>query len=162
MIKYLMTVLNSCNYRSFRKNSLKTQKFIKCGCIVFNESLDEIILVLNNYSFNNNLNKWGLPKGFRENNETYADCAMRELYEECGLKVKIINNMPKIKINNTYYFILKVKKNLNNHRLFPIDKKEIKYAKWIKIVNLKKINLNRETEIFRSRNFNIIKNILHD
>lgn len=157
-----MTVLHSNKYKNFQKKCLRTQKFIKCGCIVFNDSLDQIILVLNNYTFDNNLNKWGLPKGFRENNETYADCAMRELFEECGLKLKIINNMPKIKINNTYYFILKIKKNLNNHRLFPIDKKEIKYAKWIKIKDLNTLNLNRETEIFKSRNFNLLKKILLD
>ena len=156
-----MTVKNLYNddYKNFKR---KKRRFIKCGCIVFNDTLDQLILVLNNYSFEKKTNKWGLPKGFREDHETYADCAMRELFEESGLKLRINNNMPKIKINNTYYFILKIKKNLNNHRLEPIDKKEIKYAKWVNIKDLKNLNLNRETEIFSLRNFNLIKSILEN
>lgn len=41
------------------------------------------------------LNKWDLPKGKIEKEETVADCAIREVEEECGISgVKIINPLP--------------------------------------------------------------------
>jgi ADP-ribose pyrophosphatase YjhB (NUDIX family) len=105
--------------------------------------------------------KWGLPKGHRDGNETYADCAKRELFEECGLKLKITNKMAKIKINNTYYFPIKIKKNLYNHLLKPNDNKEIDCAKWIKINELKGLTMNRETQIFLARKLQEAKKIVY-
>ena len=35
------------------------------------------------------MKKWDLPKGKKENNENYQQTAMREVYEECNVSVKI-------------------------------------------------------------------------
>jgi tRNA nucleotidyltransferase (CCA-adding enzyme) len=35
---------------------------------------------------------WGFPKGHMEENENELDTALREVYEETGLNIKIINN----------------------------------------------------------------------
>ncbi len=37
---------------------------------------------------------WQFPKGHVENNESLEQAAMREVQEECGIKVKIISPLP--------------------------------------------------------------------
>ena len=137
---------NYKNYKNHNKNK------IKCGALVFNTYLDEIILVQNNYSLMKGEDKWGLPKGHREGSETYATCAKRELYEETGIIGDIRDDMFKIRINNSYYFPLILNKNLV--KLNPIDKNEIAQASWIKINQLENFNVNRETKIFIKRKLN--------
>jgi ADP-ribose pyrophosphatase YjhB (NUDIX family) len=144
------------NFRknNFRKNNFKwntnsNKNKIKCGALVFNNNLNEIILVQNNYSLMKGEDKWGLPKGHREGYETYATCAKRELYEETGIIENIRDDMFKLRINNTYYFPTILDK--NNVKLNPIDKNEIAQAKWIKLSELKNFNVNRETKIFIKR-----------
>ena len=53
-----------------------------CGCIVINNG--EALLVKHNDGH------IAFPKGHIENGETEEQCALRETYEETGLKVKII------------------------------------------------------------------------
>ena len=77
---------------------------IKCGAIIFNSKLTEVILVQNKYLYQNGEIKFGLPKGHKERNESFSQCAQREIYEETGLTINIADNMDKIKINNTYYY----------------------------------------------------------
>ena len=93
--------------------------------------------------------KWGLPKGHREGNETYATCAKRELFEETGILWEIRDDMFKIRINNTYYFPIILDEKLIH--LNPLDKNEIAQAAWIRIDDLENFNVNRETKIFIKR-----------
>ena len=138
---------------SFRWNNKRetnsTKNKIKCGALVFNPELTQIILVQNNYSLMKGEDKWGLPKGHREGRETYATCAKRELYEETGIHEEIKDDMFKIRINNSYYFPLIIDK--NNIKLNPIDKNEIAQAKWVNITEIENFNVNRETKIFIKR-----------
>jgi len=59
---------------------------ISCGGVVFTRKNDEVLYVivksLEGY--------YGFPKGHMENNETEEQTAIREIYEETGLIVKII------------------------------------------------------------------------
>jgi len=60
-----------------------------CGVILFTKKngIKEYVLVMENsgnYSF---------PKGHIEKNETELECALREVYEETGVKPKIIDNL---------------------------------------------------------------------
>lgn len=128
----------------------------KCGCIVFNKELNMLLVVCNNYC---PVDKFGFPKGHKEQNETYAKCAERELYEETGIHYKIHNRMFKTKIGNTIYFpiILDIKK-YNN--LEPIDKNEIRYCKWITIDDLSTSNYNREVAIFLKLKFKQIRKFI--
>ena len=114
------------------------------------------MLVQNNYSFNKGEDKWGLPKGHREGNETYATCAKREVREETGLFLKVKDNMPKIKINNTFYFIIVT----NKKNLYPIDTKEVRKACWVKLEYIPDINVNRETQIFYKRKLQEVLRII--
>lgn len=54
-----------------------------CGCIVIDN--DKVLLVKQNDGHT------AFPKGHIEQGETEEECALRETFEETGLKVKIIN-----------------------------------------------------------------------
>lgn len=130
---------------------------LKCGAIILNSNLDKVVLIKNNYLNLLGIEKYGLPKGHININESLSHCAMRELYEETGIRIKINSSIPKIKINNTYYFLLILNEELT---LKPVDKKEICDAKWIFITNLNNLNLNRETKIFAFKKYEEIIEII--
>ena len=56
-----------------------------CGCIVIDN--DKVLLVKQNDGHT------AFPKGHIEQGETEEECALRETFEETGLKVKIIENI---------------------------------------------------------------------
>uniref|UniRef100_A0A6C0EJ72 Nudix hydrolase domain-containing protein n=1 Tax=viral metagenome TaxID=1070528 RepID=A0A6C0EJ72_9ZZZZ len=128
---------------------------VKCGCIIFNHTLDEIVLVQNKYMYDKGVDKWGLPKGHLENNEGYGICASRETTEETGLNLTIYDSMYKIKINNTYYFPIKIKRTLKNKYLLPKDLVEIRSAKWFPLDNID-VLVNRETRLFITNKINTV------
>lgn len=63
-----------------------------CGCVVFNNHNVLIIKQLNG--------DYGFPKGHIDLGETEVECAIRETYEETGIKVKILCND---RFNISYY-----------------------------------------------------------
>ena len=131
---------------------------IKCGTIILNKNRDSIILVQNNYLLQEKKRElWGIPKGSRIGNETYADCAIRETYEETGIKLKLKNNMVRIKINNTYYFVYVMVKQTSI--LITNDKKEIHKVKWFTIKDIDFMKVNLETKIFIKRKLNFVKKL---
>jgi len=133
--------------KNYNWNTKRKKNPIKCGCIIFNDSLDEVVLVENNYMYNEGIQKWGLPKGHLENNESYSICASREATEETGLNLTILDSMYRIRINNTYYFPIKINRTLQNKYLLPRDLQEIRSAKWFPLNNID-VLLNRETRLF--------------
>lgn len=58
-------------------------------------------ILLKHHDIKNNLYFWGIPGGGREEGETDEEAALREVYEETGLKVKLlpikIEGVPQIK-----------------------------------------------------------------
>ena len=131
---------------------------IKCGTIILNKHRDSIILVQNNYLLQEKKRElWGIPKGSRIGNEAYADCAIRETYEETGIKLKLKNNMVRIKINNTYYFVYVMVKQTSI--LITNDKKEIHKVKWFTIKDIDFMKVNLETKIFIKRKLNFVKKL---
>ena len=65
---------------------------------------------------------WGLVGGKSKFTESAFEGLKREIEEETGLIMKVTKNTPRIKINDTFYFLFIVDKNIN---LDPIDSKEI-------------------------------------
>lgn len=119
------------------------RKNIRCGGILLNPELNQVLLILNRYTLLKGKPKWGLPKGHINSKETYAECARREIEEETGISLPIYEKQPKIKINNTYYFpmIIDQKKHISPK---PNDTNEIAEAKWFPIEDIKSMNTNRE------------------
>ena len=64
------------------------------GGIVLSE--DKILLVKNKKgdSSADSVSWWGYPKGHLEEGEKPSEAAVREVYEETGFDVKIVNNKP--------------------------------------------------------------------
>ena len=69
----------------------------KCGIIYFDTTDKKYLLVYGKKS-----GKWGFPKGHQENNETVEDTAIRELYEETGIKINQSNLTNKLRFKNYY------------------------------------------------------------
>jgi tRNA nucleotidyltransferase (CCA-adding enzyme) len=62
-----------------------------CGVIIFRENPLEYLLVEQSFS-----KLWNFPKGHMNNNETEHETALREVFEETGLKVKILEGFREI------------------------------------------------------------------
>jgi len=151
--------INDTIFKHYYTNTRKKKRNrIKCGTVILNKKKDNIMLVQNNYLLQEkNIELWSIPKGSRIENETYADCAMRETYEETGLKLKLRNNMIRIKINNTYYFVYVMDK--QTHILITNDKKEIYKVKWFSIKDIDFTKVNLETKLFIKRKLNFVKKL---
>ena len=118
-----------------------------------------VVLVENNYMYNEGIQKWGLPKGHLENNESYSICASREANEETGLSLTILDSMYRIRINNTYYFPIKINRTLQNKYLLPRDLQEIRSAKWFPVNNID-VLLNRETKLFFNKKLDSVLKVM--
>lgn len=106
-----------------------------CGCIIINNN--KVLLV-----YEKNQNFWGFPKGHVEQNETEIETAKREVKEEVGLDIKIIEDTRyefKYTINNN------VEKTCVIFLAYPItlqvhnQESEISKSKWFNIEEAIKI-----------------------
>tara|TARA_B110000459_G_scaffold202064_1_gene254233 strand:- start:1180 stop:1650 length:471 start_codon:yes stop_codon:yes gene_type:complete len=106
------------------------------GGVVYNSN-NEVLMIFRN-------DKWDLPKGKQEENETIESCALREVEEECGitnliLKEKIIDTYHTYEQDNiqflkkTSWFKMFSDK---NEKLIPQLSEGISKVKWIKIDNI--------------------------
>tara|TARA_B110000914_G_C15506728_1_gene468650 strand:- start:1508 stop:2089 length:582 start_codon:yes stop_codon:yes gene_type:complete len=114
-------------FNSKRSKYIERSK-IRCGGILFTKDLKAIVIVQNKYILNENKKElWGLPKGHIKKNESYAQCAQREIYEETGLELDVQDTSPKIRINKTYYFPILLNYTLDElmEKLHIIDVTEI-------------------------------------
>ncbi|WP_079645767.1 NUDIX hydrolase [Sphingobacterium nematocida] len=102
------------------------------------------------YLFIYRLDKWDLPKGKVEESEKMKDAALREVEEECGIKVNYLG--PKIATTyHTYYmrgkFVLKQTKwyemGVNKvPKLIPQTEEDITEAIWLNAKELDKVERN--------------------
>lgn len=90
--------------------------------------------------------KWSFPKGHIEAEETTLECALRELYEETGLKPdqKPIGSY---KLSVGQYFIFEFKEIETAVR----DHNEIEEAEWVHFDKLSRMNCNVDVNNFLSR-----------
>ena len=83
------------------------------------------------------LGKWDLPKGKIEKRESIEDGAVREVEEECGVKVKIIEPLDetwhtyhrkkKLHIKKTHWFIMEC---LDDSNMMPQIEEDIEKVEW--------------------------------
>lgn len=98
-----------------------------CGALIYNPKTDKILIVK---MYNGN---WGFPKGHVENEETEEETAHREVFEETGVKIEILDGfkqsikyIPNEKILKEVVFFIGI---VNDDKVV-IDKKEIQDFKW--------------------------------
>ena len=141
-IKYLNTKI--CSYEP-PPTTKKYKNIVVCGCIMLslNTNREYIMVCINS----NRSGKWGLPKGHLETKETFAECAIRETYEETGVRVKTSEIMGYIKIKQGIYFILyKDRQTLFN----IVDQNEINSVSWLsekQLTNLPENELTHEIRV---------------
>lgn len=72
-------------------DNARLENLAECaGGIVFRLDENDKIEILLVKSSHVNDKKWGVPKGHLEEGETLEQCAKREIFEECGIKVKLL------------------------------------------------------------------------
>jgi 8-oxo-dGTP pyrophosphatase MutT (NUDIX family) len=132
---------NKLCYRCTKDGNMTTYchkhgKLKRCGAIIIDDKRN--ILLVQGHS-----GVWSLPKGHQSYiKEPYTICAMREVYEETGLKLKITKNFKQVEIGNIVYYLIE----LNDYykRFLKIrDKDEVKKIDWVhmkSIMNLDNIN----------------------
>ena len=104
------------------------KKGFRCGCIIMKDNDILIIQQAESYMF-------GLPKGKMYTDETFEQCAIREVYEETGLEViscKIIQ-----KGKETIFLVEEFKGELKK------DSREILAIYWISINLVLNFDLNK-------------------
>lgn len=118
---------------------------ISAGAVLYKKKLNEIKFLLV-YSKRNS--EWGFPKGHIEKGETETETAIREIFEETGIKIsekdfckdfrfadtyKIKGTLPATKgkiINKTsVYYLCTVKEESNDEKIFTDE--EIEKIKWM-------------------------------
>ncbi len=87
-------------YKPFNKK-LKKRNRKKAGVFLIDYKTNRVLLVQSHGKL------WGPPKGTVEENETFFECAKRELYEETGIQLddNMYTNGNLVKSNTYYYFI---------------------------------------------------------
>jgi len=82
-------------------------------------------------------NYWALIGGAKEDNETFEDCAKRELKEEVGLKVEDLQYLTEITVNNELGLQLsKVYMCVLQNGEVQIDPHEVSEAQWFALKEL--------------------------
>ena len=145
--KIAISSISSSNNNKIRlSRQQRKKKLVRCGGILVNEELSHIVGVMNYESLEDK--KWGLPKGHLKHGESIQQCAVREILEETGIRVKINEDTPFKKLNDTYYYIFVLKSNTT----FNIrDHREIARVEWLPIDTLGTINMNRGMRKFYDR-----------
>jgi len=133
MQKYKVYINNEAkffteNWESFCSNYML---IIACGGVVYNTDKQLLMIYRND--------KWDLPKGKLEANETLRECALREVEEECSVNnLSILNELESTyhvyKINGkkvlkkTHWFRMKTE---YSDKLIPQHEEGITKVEWI-------------------------------
>lgn len=127
--------LDSITIVSKEKEELK--KFIKSRFTII-KAAGGIVTKGDKILFIHRLGKWDLPKGKFENGESPSQCAVREVEEECAVKVKIgqeigktwhtyTSNRKSI-LKKTYWFAME---NMDDSKMTPQREEGIEDIQWL-------------------------------
>lgn len=135
--------IQTANPDAFFKALIKDVKFIKAaGGLVENDRKE--------YLFIKRLGKWDLPKGKLEKGEEMKETALREVEEECGIKVDVLGKKIKstyhsysmfgeLIIKKTNWYEMKVH---NRPQLIPQSEEDITDAQWLTKDSFKMVRAN--------------------
>jgi 8-oxo-dGTP pyrophosphatase MutT (NUDIX family) len=87
---------------------------------------------------------WSFPKGRKQEDEIDEICAIREVFEETGIKIKNLNDKAKFKVGRNTYFIIEVN-DINEYKDFNItDTFEVDLVEWKTINELRNLDCNKD------------------
>lgn len=103
------------------------------------ETVHSFIVVKGKYS-----GIWSLPKGRMScETETEEECALREVYEETGIKLETIQGLPRIVLGRNVYFIMHTTK--EEFKNFVIhDNYEVSEVCWKSVSELRRVQANKD------------------
>jgi 8-oxo-dGTP pyrophosphatase MutT (NUDIX family) len=89
-------------------------------------------------------NIWSIPKGrVSSEDESEELCAIRETFEETGIKIDSVKDFPRITLGKNIYFIYHTNKNkYQNFKI--IDEHEVGEVAWKSIYELKSLIINKD------------------
>lgn len=118
------------NPQSFVKSVFQDFKRIKAGGGIVENDKGKLLMIYRN-------GFWDFPKGKLESKESIKECAVREVEEECGVKVKIKKSLCKTKhtyvgskkriLKTTYWYSMKL---LDDSKMAPQTKERIEKVEW--------------------------------
>jgi 8-oxo-dGTP pyrophosphatase MutT (NUDIX family) len=124
-----------------------SSKIIKAGCFVLDKVSNKILLVQSRGQL------WGPPKGTIQDEETYENCAVREVLEETGINVKHKDFMGyTIVKNKAIYYDIEMKETEIEPQI-QIKDNDANGIGWFNIdcldtlIKDNKININQHTKI---------------
>ncbi|MCR5186446.1 MAG: NUDIX domain-containing protein [Clostridia bacterium] len=116
------------------------KKEVACGCIIFDKNNNILLIHQKNDDF------WGFPKGHVDDGETEFQTALREVKEEVGLDVEIIDAKYRYVLNywiqkrnvdkTTILYLAKPKQENAN---VIIQEAEVTESKWVTIEEATKL-----------------------
>lgn len=107
----------------------------KSGVFIYDPTEERVLLVQSRGHL------WGCPKGTLENEETSAECALREVKEETGLVLNVSDFKRGVKIRNrALYYYAEIK----TTEVYPENREDndVNGITWIKIKCLEKMIIN--------------------
>ena len=87
-----------------------------CGLIIFKKELEELKVLLVHQVEGH----WSLPKGHVEDGETEEETAIRETFEETGVRAKVVSNFREV---ITYYVRDNILKDVELKNLFDCKRR---------------------------------------
>lgn len=139
------------SYRTPKRKYIQKpiQKGKRCGVIFVDTETDKSGDTV--YSFIVVMGKksciYSFPKGrMSDENENEEECAIREVYEETGIKLKTTSNLPRISLGRNIYFIYHVSKYVFS--TFNIqDTYEVGTVGWMTTRQLEDVMCNKDLRI---------------
>lgn len=118
------------------------KKEIACGCVIFDKEDHNKVLII----YEKGRNFWGFPKGHIEEGETEIQTALREVKEEVGIDVRILDEKYRYEINyiiedkqidktSVFYLAETIDNSLN----LVNQESEIEESKWVTVEDAFKI-----------------------
>ena len=112
----------------------------RAGAIIYDSKCKCLAVVMNKWSRINQEEKWGFPKGHLKDGEHFIKAAIRETYEETGLRLLITDKTPNIVFQDTIYFLVRVS---NLVKFQTNDVNEVCEVSWKSFKELANLNKNR-------------------
>jgi len=132
---------------------------IRSGVIfmIENSDVEKVkFLVVKGQRKNGNEGIWSLPKGRASyEGENPEICAIREVYEETGIKLSTLSGLPMFKIShNIYYKYITTENEFSNFHIQDVS--EVEKVEWKTIAELRNLNCNKDLRsilLYPTKNF---------
>ena len=134
------------NNNSVHTNNNRRRR--KAGVIIHNTKTNHLLIIQSRG------NMWGFPKGSMEEDETFIDCAIRELKEETSIDIdkKELTKEYKLNTNIRYYYV-ETSTNYDNLVIPKCDNNDASGMCWIKLECLKELFINKKITLnYHARN----------